>query len=165
MKICPKCEIEKPFTGFYKNCDKHKRKGGVNTYCKMCTNFLSVKRKKSKRQKGNLITHIECPCCKRIKKANTENFTVNKTYVSGFNTTCKPCIAIKNKEYQQHGSRYLTDRFIIQILKNEIKSKTGLKFKTSEISEELIKLRRKQFRITRKFRKDPNFKNVKPLRL
>ena len=165
MKRCPKCEIEKPFSEFYKDNGKKKRRGGVQTYCKVCADFLRAKHLNAKRHKGNPITHIECSCCKRIKEANTENFTINKTYVSGFNSRCKPCIAIKHKEYKQHGRRYLTDQYVIQILKNEIKQATGLKLKSSEISKELIKLRRKQFSIKRKFRKDPNYENAKSLRI
>ena len=123
MKKCAKCETEKPFTDFYKNNQKkgNKRLECVGSYCKMCADYLRAKHKKVKKPHKK-ITHIECSCCKRIKEANRENFTINKTYVSGFNTRCKVCIKIKHTKYQKHARSYLTDQYVIQCIKSELKN-------------------------------------------
>jgi hypothetical protein len=162
MKNCPKCETEKPFTEFYKNKN---RKYGLATYCKICSATMQSQHFKVAGTQRMIMTHLECSCCKRIKEANRENFTINKTYVSGFNTRCKVCIKIKHTKYQKHARSYLTDQYVIQCIKSELKNKCGLKFKTSEIDKETIKLKRKELRMKRKFRKDPEYKNAKPLRL
>ena len=92
MKICPKCEQEKPLSDFY-IMKSGPRPGSPYAYCKSCevVNALTKKPRKTpiRFESG---THRECRKCGEIKPKATDFYSTKKgSGVAGYSIYCKPC--------------------------------------------------------------------------
>ena len=116
-KKCCKCNIEKPSDNFY-ICKT--MKDGLDARCKSCNR--KQKEQLSKR------THIEIPKTKKCSKCNKEKpfneFSKNKSRLSGLNSECKKCKSkyqssekAKKLANKRHKNRYKNDE-IYRLSKN-----------------------------------------------
>lgn len=102
MKICQKCNQDKPFTQFNKNKSK---KDGLDIYCKGC-----VIENSKKYRPERIILLPQDPnnkiCVKCSEEKSKTEFTIMTKQSDGLNTYCKSCIKEDRKNKDWYKNQY-----------------------------------------------------------
>lgn len=167
-KKCTRCNKTKNVREFHKNPRITKTNHGLRTYCKKCDlEQQRERRKKNKKfawfiESGEIVTEKKCGICEESKPFNEFNPDFKSKYnLSG---KCKSCRSIELKiHYKKNTSRYkkrcnswrITNRdkiinsdayMVIQLTKKTVLDK-------SDITPELIELKRKTLQLQREINK------------
>lgn len=101
MKMCTRCEKEKPLTDFYRN---RKKKDGHFSWCKTCQYEQKpnpIKERRRREYKEGMRTCSSCDHTKMLGEYYTNPAWVRKDDPIGYTTVCKSCITPEKSNKDQ----------------------------------------------------------------
>ena len=140
MKICNKCNIEKPLTDYAKRETKH----GYRLICRKC----SYKKRAEIKREYPILTEYKCKTCKEDKPISEYN--KNSRSPLGIVKYCNSCRAIKSKaRYEKNGEEIRT-KVLNHYYKNHTvirKKRKGYASKRSKVDIKFKLIRRLRNRL------------------
>jgi hypothetical protein len=92
-KKCSKCNTMKNIDEFYKRVGSS---DGKTSECKLCSNKMYYERRDKRKQEIEIeVTEKQCKDCKKVLLVNA--FDKKTDSIDGYNSFCKDCISIQNK--------------------------------------------------------------------